>query len=36
MVIAMQDRFKLIDARDWPKRRDNENQEDWDKVNNDA
>ena len=32
MVIAIQDRFELVDARDWPKQRDNVRQEVWKKV----
>lgn len=33
LVRAIQDRFKIVDATNWPKRRDNANQEAWDKFN---
>ena len=35
MVAAIQDRFKVVDARNWPKRRSNDNAEAWEKVNTD-
>jgi len=36
MVAAIQDRFKLVDARSWEKRRDNTNNQIWESVNKEA